>query len=286
MHINIAPLRFRPAVAGSLLAILLFCISPAEASDVTAQINITKSGLVLNRATNTFDSTIKITNIGAGPLKPPLRLFTIIQPSPTPAAPILVQNATGLMPDGRKFIELTPTGGQLNQGQSVQTIVKMFNPTAAKFTVNFAVEAMPTDLPGLPPDPGPAGQATLLGVDADGDGIRDDVARYIVSTYGDKPNAVNALNAVARTYQKMLQVPPNDAAAARAINDVAWRQRSCLVYLFNVDQGHMMAADVFAEHFNTVDRYRAWSNQDYLLAGEVFDSPRDRSQTCDFSIVR
>lgn len=35
----------------------------------------------------------------------------------------------------------------------------------------------------LPPDPGPAGMTTLAGIDSDGDGVRDDVQRYIDLTY-------------------------------------------------------------------------------------------------------
>src|SRR5216683_231714 len=35
----------------------------------------------------------------------------------------------------------------------------------------------------LPPDPGAAGKATLQGIDSDGDGVRDDIQRYIALTY-------------------------------------------------------------------------------------------------------
>jgi len=37
----------------------------------------------------------------------------------------------------------------------------------------------------LPPDPGKAGKETLLGIDADKDGVRDDIQRYIYFTYPD-----------------------------------------------------------------------------------------------------
>ena len=35
----------------------------------------------------------------------------------------------------------------------------------------------------LPPDPGPAGLATLARIDSNNNGVRDDVARYIALTY-------------------------------------------------------------------------------------------------------
>jgi hypothetical protein len=37
----------------------------------------------------------------------------------------------------------------------------------------------------LPPDPGAEGKKTLLGIDTDGDGVRDDIQRYIYLTYPD-----------------------------------------------------------------------------------------------------
>jgi hypothetical protein len=49
-------------------------------------------------------------------------------------------------------------------------------PQTLKTSVTFAVVP-------LPPDPGPAGMTTLAGIDADGDGVRDDVERYIALTY-------------------------------------------------------------------------------------------------------
>jgi uncharacterized protein YuzB (UPF0349 family) len=47
---------------------------------------------------------------------------------------------------------------------------------------------IPIDHPSLPAAPGLNGEKTLLGVDSDGDGIRDDVYRYIVKEYWDKPH--------------------------------------------------------------------------------------------------
>jgi len=35
----------------------------------------------------------------------------------------------------------------------------------------------------VPPDPGEAGKQTLEGIDSDGDGVRDDVQRWIILTY-------------------------------------------------------------------------------------------------------
>jgi len=45
----------------------------------------------------------------------------------------------------------------------------------------------------LPPDPGEAGKVTLEGIDSDGDGVRDDVQRYIALTYPDSEKTRLAL---------------------------------------------------------------------------------------------
>ena len=46
------------------------------------------------------------------------------------------------------------------------------------------VDCIPQHLANLPPDPGPAGKLTLDGVDADKDGMRDDVQRWIATEWG------------------------------------------------------------------------------------------------------
>ncbi|MGH8501297.1 MAG: hypothetical protein ACREVE_02270 [Gammaproteobacteria bacterium] len=46
---------------------------------------------------------------------------------------------------------------------------------------------------GLPPDPGEAGKATLLGIDSNDNGIRDDVERYIVLENRDNPEIIPLL---------------------------------------------------------------------------------------------
>ena len=53
----------------------------------------------------------------------------------------------------------------------------------------------------VPPDPGPAADATIAGVDADANGIRDDVDRFIAINYGNSA----AHLATARVSAKALQ---------------------------------------------------------------------------------
>ncbi len=57
---------------------------------------------------------------------------------------------------------------------------------------------------GLPPDPGAIGNATLAGIDSDGDGVRDDVQRYIGITYPQSAKKRAALSQIALALQTQL----------------------------------------------------------------------------------
>jgi hypothetical protein len=274
------------AQRGSALRCLLAALTvlvwdTASGADVTAASDIKRSGLVLNRSTNTFDSTITVTNVGQRSLLAPLRLIVTATPNNVSLA-----NGTGVLPDGRAYIDIPLPSGRLNQGQSVRTTLKMHNLAQVTFNVAFAVDASVDESPGLPPDPGPAGEVTLLGVDIDQDGVRDDIQRYIALTYPSAPNAVQALRQLSRTYQAMLTTPTGSATSAKTVNLAAWRNRACLVYLYGAADGHRRAQALFVQQFNTLARYRAWSQQDDLLAGEVFESPPVSASNCDFAVTR
>lgn len=52
----------------------------------------------------------------------------------------------------------------------------------------------------LPPDPGSVGEATIQGIDADGDGVRDDIEREIFFAYPDNAKARTVLYQMAKYY--------------------------------------------------------------------------------------
>ena len=60
----------------------------------------------------------------------------------------------------------------------------------------------------VPPDPGAQVNVTIEGVDVDHNGIRDEVDRWIATKYSDKPNAIHALQMVARVSQKIIARNP------------------------------------------------------------------------------
>lgn len=54
------------------------------------------------------------------------------------------------------------------------------------------------------PDPGTEGKKTLLGIDTDKDGIRDDVQRFLLENYYLKPSIRQALLQLSKYYEKLL----------------------------------------------------------------------------------
>lgn len=269
-----------PAILLALTMLAMVQSPASHAADVTTTTDVKKGPLILNRNSNTFDSTVTLTNIGSSSYGAPLRLTVVVTPSVVSLA-----NGTGVSADGKAFIEIPLPNGALNQGQSVRTTIKLHNLPKVAFSVAFTVDATPAGNNSLPPDPGPAGAIPLLGIDSDRDGVRDDIQRYIALTYPGSPDTVQALRVLAVTYQDMLKVPAGSVTTAKAVNDKAWRNRSCLVYLYGASEGHRRAKQLFAEYFNTLPRYKAWATQDDLLAGQSFESPRNRSTTCDFAVT-
>jgi hypothetical protein len=67
----------------------------------------------------------------------------------------------------------------------------------------------------VPPDPGPAGTATVAGMDSDANGIRDDIDRFIATKYGTNAKAMMAAQASALAAQKVLTADATNQTAAR-----------------------------------------------------------------------
>lgn len=84
---------------------------------------------------------------------------------------------------------------------------------------------------GLPPDPGEAGKATLLGIDRNDNGVRDDVERYIVLENRDKPELISPLLSFAASTQEGLRRHQEGSALPPDYLDQLVRNQRCLWYL-------------------------------------------------------
>ena len=126
----------------------------------------------------------------------------------------------------------------------------------------------------LPPNPGESGKATLAGIDSDGDGVRDDIQRFIVLiAYPNSARARMALRQFAKAMQVVL-LAPHDRNSQRYAAEQANRAQDCLWYLYNEDSDRMWE-ELLAEYLNTRVRRLAYIHSDDKLGGEVFTLTRD-----------
>ncbi|PTQ83143.1 hypothetical protein C8R21_102146 [Nitrosospira multiformis] len=267
-----------PALAICFIGIgLLSLADNTDAADVTGSVTVQKSGLVLNRSTGTFDTTVTVSNESSTPLLEPLKLIVSID-SPQ----VSLANAAGINEENHPYIQIPLPNGSLTSGQSVRALLKFSNPKQVKFNVSFEVDAELPKAGSLPPDPGSAGEATLLGIDSDGDGVRDDIQRYIALEYPSSEKTRLALTNIAKSYQAMLTVPPNNLQAARVIADQSDRAIRCLAFIMGIDPSITANQKLHAAFLNTIQRYRAYAAFDSQLAGQIFSLPYDLEESCDF----
>lgn len=124
------------------------------------------------------------------------------------------------------------------------------------------------DTSGLPPDPGVNGKLTLAGVDADADGVRDDIQRYIALTYPNSAKARAALTQATKLMQsELLDASDKSKSMQHAVEDD--RSGECLASLRPDDFVNIERA-LEAKFLNTEERIRAYLKYNDQLGGEVF----------------
>ena len=120
----------------------------------------------------------------------------------------------------------------------------------------------------LPPDPGEPGKATLEGIDSDGDGVRDDIQRYIALTYPDSRKTREAFRQFALALDKATLVTSDEESALRNVESMH-RAIECLWYIHS-EHSIKMSDLLMAEYLNTYARSRAYLEYDAKLSGHVF----------------
>ena len=134
----------------------------------------------------------------------------------------------------------------------------------------------------LPPAPGVAGQATLAGIDSDGDGVRDDVQRWIALNILDSVRHREALRSVARASQLAITAKTKEQSIEAA--NVGVRSIECLSYLGVRKLG--LWKEVQALMLNTEARIIAMDAHSRRIHGEVFATLSDsnRRTACTFDV--
>ena len=119
----------------------------------------------------------------------------------------------------------------------------------------------------MDPVAGSVADATLLGTDANGNGVRDDLETYIDQRYGDADQRTIMLNYAASATKELLAANEATAMAAQLLVDQA---SVCGDNNFGLSQYQIERVTVQAALLNNAARLKAYfANQD-LLDGRTF----------------
>ncbi len=151
----------------------------------------------------------------------------------------------------------------------------------------------------LPPEPDPAiNNSTLLGIDSNNNGVRDDVERYIYKRFQGFQNA-NIDRAIAMQYAKATQIiiqEPETAYEKKTYKvmhnaiDCEWyyirQSGSTFNEIIEYQQKHdVYDAEMKDKHFNTRQRLEAYMKYNRSLSGHTYDSRQTVKEKCDFDAV-
>lgn len=210
-----------------------------------------------------------------------------------------------ITPGLSNYLSVSPTHiSDIRRGQSVfLTLTVTIEPTTEVGVYNGVIQLLTTTKKGalarplpieievtegnsgdLPPDPGEEGEKTLLGIDSDGDGVRDDVQRYIVQTYSEHKRLQKALFEYAKQYQVMLQVADNKEASRQA-TDVQSARHQCVSSI--VQNSYKYLRKLRPVILNTIERNRRYVLFNKQLAGYISNSHRDIREwhlSCNFDV--
>lgn len=142
----------------------------------------------------------------------------------------------------------------------------------------------------LPPEPdATVNNSTLLGIDVNDNGVRDDVERWIYEEYKDQhPIYIDIAMQAGRAYKQVLEMPEN----AKEIREIVNAPLFCAWYYENDSEEfgdpvlvhERIDTKVQSKYFNTSERNNVYKEYDKLLSGGVYDMPKakERKSFCDF----
>jgi hypothetical protein len=144
------------------------------------------------------------------------------------------------------------------------------------------ITSTPTPLPtpdifiGLPPDPGEAGKATLQGIDADNDGVRDDIQRWARQRFQGKPDLERLAKRSMRAAAKVIPLMNNREAAIQAMHAylkdlqcLSWQAEQIGVPDEEITDFKM---DLFKLRANTKARVLQDLEEDRIFSGQSISS--------------
>lgn len=138
---------------------------------------------------------------------------------------------------------------------------------------------------GLPPDPGEAGKATLQGIDADSDGVRDDVQRFIKASYPNSLPQRRAATQIAKGLLASLRETESTTADVHTWAAKELRNSECMTFLFGFDRKWEEKPKIMQAVLNTDARNRAhlrWMKHMGGFYGSLVQRGQEAA-TCEFN---
>jgi hypothetical protein len=140
----------------------------------------------------------------------------------------------------------------------------------------------------LPPEPDETlNNSTLLGIDSNNNGVRDDVERKIIKKY-QTPIKIELMLSKAKVHQKILENPIGNAIELQKENN---KLSHCLFYLkrkkvFTSLEVRNTVSFIENNIYNTKARVKAYSDYNQALSGGVYGITRSKinAQACDFDV--
>jgi hypothetical protein len=134
----------------------------------------------------------------------------------------------------------------------------------------------------LPPYPDPAeNDKTLLGIDTNENGVRDDVERWLIFRYKDHHRIVTEIGfQTARAAQEILKASPKTYEQALVVDEIMRKAVDCNYYFESyadgfgdpilIDHTIIISTAFKTMQFNTEERIKAYLAYDKALSGGVY----------------
>jgi len=132
----------------------------------------------------------------------------------------------------------------------------------------------------LPPDPGELGKMTIEGIDADADGLRDDLQRYIAIKYQSSEKLRRVMTDLAKANQDFILNVDNDTLFLEARKNSS-RQLACLFYI-DPENSMNHFQKLRAKSYNTETRFDANIRGNSKLGGTIITLPENNKAQCSF----
>lgn len=126
---------------------------------------------------------------------------------------------------------------------------------------------------------------TIAGIDSDGDGIRDDIQRWINEEFSTQPKTKMAMKQVAMGIQAQLLNTSNSEQSIITTNKFL-NDLSCLSYTVGLDQKIRLSKDLISKTLNTKDRHYAKIKASANFSGQSWvlpKTPEEEKSLCSFN---